>query len=295
MDKNKWVLLLCFFFIWGCNSDSDGKDSMAVAAGNIENLIEPASSISTDGKHSIFITFTASEAWNVRPEKTWCKITPSSGEEGGDVTLVITAEENSSYDERNSNVTITCGDVVKYVTVTQKQKDAILLTSDKVEIRGEGGEFVVGIKANVDFTSEVSEDAREWLQPVVQTRSLSTSTLKFAVSENNSGEKREGNILFKSGNLSEKVTVYQAGTVPTIVLNENNYKIPAEGKILRLNCKAIWNIAFYCRKTSIGLKKSPELKLCLPIHIISGLNRIEEILIVEQRFFLQIMKGGLNV
>lgn len=60
MDKNKWVLLLCFFFIWGCNSDSDGKDSMAVAAGNIENLIEPASSISTDGKHSIFITFTAS-------------------------------------------------------------------------------------------------------------------------------------------------------------------------------------------------------------------------------------------
>ena len=260
MDKNKWVLLLCFFFIWGCNSDSDGKDSMAVAAGNIENLIEPASSISTDGKHSIFITFTASEAWNVRPEKTWCKITPSSGEEGGDVTLVITAEENSSYDERNSNVTITCGDVVKYVTGTQKQKDAILLTSDKVEIRGEGGEFVVGIKANVDFTSEVSEDAREWLQPVVQTRSLSTSTLKFAVSENNSGEKREGNILFKSGNLSEKVTVYQAGTVPTIVLNENNYKIPAEGQDITIELQSNMEYSILLPKDIDWIKEKPGAK-----------------------------------
>lgn len=260
MDKSKWVLLLCFFFIWGCSPDSEGKDSTYAAAGKIENLIEPAASISTDGKCSVSISFTATGAWNVRPEKTWCKITPSSGEGGGDVTLIITAEENSSYDERNSNVTITCGDVVKYVTVTQKQKDAILLTSDKVEIRREGGEFAVEIKANVSFTSEVGEEAREWLHPVARTRTLSASTLRFAVSENNSGEKREGVIFFKSGNLSEKVTVYQAGTVPAIVLNEINYKIPPEGQDITIELQSNVEYTIQLPKDIDWIKEKPETK-----------------------------------
>lgn len=95
----------------------------------------------------------------------------------------------------------------------------------------EGEEFTVEVKANVSFTSEVSEEDRDWLRLVTQTRALSTSVLKFAASENMSDEKREGAITFKSGDLLETVTVYQAGSIPTIVLNETNYKIPAEGRI----------------------------------------------------------------
>lgn len=238
MDKSKWILLLCFLFTWGCSSDSEGKDSTDVTTGKIEKLIEPVTSISADGKEAVSVTFTANKAWTAKAEKTWCTVTPASGETGGDIILTITAGENGSYDERNSKVTITCGDAVEYVTVTQKQKDAILLTSGKVEVKREGEEFTVEVKANVSFTSEVSEEDRDWLRLVTQTRAFSTSVLKFAASENVSDEKREGAITFKSGDLLETVTVYQAGSIPTIVLNETNYKIPAEGQDITIELQS---------------------------------------------------------
>lgn len=231
MDKNKWISLLCILFVWGCGSDAEGKgETDAEAAGKIENLAGPAAAISADGKEAVTVTFTANKAWSAKPEKAWCRITPSSGTEGGDITISVAAEANGGYDERNSNITIACGDAVAKVTVAQKQKDAILLTSDKVEAKCGGEVFAVEVKANVDFTTEIGEKDKEWLKLLPRTRALSASVLEFAVSENESDARREGTILFKSGNLSEKVTVYQAGVTPSIVVSKTDYKIPAEGE-----------------------------------------------------------------
>lgn len=259
MNKNKWILSLCFLFVWGCNSESGGKEPIDLIEGKIENVVGPATAISTDGKEPVSISFTASKTWSAKAEKTWCKVTPSSGEEGGNITVVVTAEANSGYDERNSNVTITCGDAVKHITVTQKQKDAILLTSKKVEAKWEGEEITVEVKANVSFTSEVSEEDRNWLKPVAQTRALSASILKFAVSENESDNKREGTITFRSGNLSEKVTVYQAGVTPSIVINETNYKIPAEGQDITVELQS--NVEYTIQMPDVNwIREKPETK-----------------------------------
>lgn len=260
MDKSKWIpLLLYLFFVCGCSSDSEEKGSADVVPGKIEKLIAPTASISTDGKEAVSVTFTANKAWNARAEKAWCKITPASGEVGGDITIVVTAEANSGYDERNSKITITCGDAVGYVTITQKQKDAILLTSGKVEVKSEGEEFAVEVKANVNFTSEISEKDKEWLKPVVQTRTLSTSVLKFAVSENESDIKREGTIVFKNGNLSEKVTVYQAGVTPSIIVSKTDYKIPAEGQDITVELQS--NVRYTIQMPDVDwIKEKPETK-----------------------------------
>lgn len=117
MNKSMWILLGCLF-IWGCSSDSEEKGETEVVEGKIEKLVVPTASISTDGKESVSVTFTANKAWNARTEKSWCKLTPASGE-GGDITIVVTAEANDSYDERSSKITLTCGNAVEYVTVTQ--------------------------------------------------------------------------------------------------------------------------------------------------------------------------------
>lgn len=137
--------------MWGCDSESAGKETTELLTGKIENVVEPTTAISTDGKDAALVVFTANKAWNVRTEKTWCKATPASGKEGESITVAITAEANNSYDERNSNITITCGDAVKHVTVAQKQKDAILLTSNKVEAKQEGEEIKVEVRSNVDL------------------------------------------------------------------------------------------------------------------------------------------------
>ena len=96
MNKNEWGLLLGLLFVWGCDSESAGKETTELLTGKIENVVEPTTAISTDGKDAALVVFTANKAWNVRTEKTWCKATPASGKEGESITVAITAEANNS-------------------------------------------------------------------------------------------------------------------------------------------------------------------------------------------------------
>ena len=107
-----------------------------------------------------------------------------------------------------------------------------------MEAKQEGEEIKVEVRSNVDFTSEISEKDKSWLKPIAQTRGLSASVLKFAVLENKSDNKREGTITFRSGNLSEVVSIYQSGITPSIVISETNYKIPAAGQDITIELQS---------------------------------------------------------
>ena len=176
---------------------------------------------------TVTIPFTATANWtaslmNDRADG-WITISPTSGE-AGDVLLTIRTTANDTYDERNATVVLKCGDKTENIVVTQKQKDAILLTSSKYEISGEGGEINVEVQANVSFEVEIGAD---WIKQV-ETRGLTTSSLNFSIDSNNTGESREGEIVIKSGDLSETVHIYQ-GFENFIVLTQKDYTLPEEG------------------------------------------------------------------
>lgn len=174
------------------------------------------------------VKFTASEAWTASAANTraddWLSVSPTSGS-AGEVTLTITTTANDTYDERSGSITIKCGTSSQTIVVTQKQKDSLTITSDKVEVTSEGGTFGVEVKANIDFSVKVDVD---WISQV-NTRALATTNLSFAVKENSDISKREGHITISSGAFSEIVTVYQAGDVPTIVISQNDYTVGADG------------------------------------------------------------------
>ena len=174
------------------------------------------------------ITFTASQAWTATAANDraseWLQISPASGG-AGKATLTITTKANDTYDDRSATITIKSGNASQAVSVTQKQKDALTVTSDKVEVDGIGGSFTVEVKANIDF--EVKTDV-EWISRT-ETRALSTTALQFTASENESTDKREGHITISSGEFSEIVTVFQSGSVPSIVLTKNEYVMNAAG------------------------------------------------------------------
>ena len=67
------------------------------------------------------------------------------------------AIEKYHYSLKSNTVTIKAGSVSKNITVTQKQKDALTITSNKVEIDEEGGEFTIEAKTNVSLTYEIEE------------------------------------------------------------------------------------------------------------------------------------------
>ena len=174
------------------------------------------------------IKFTASQAWTASATNDraseWLTVSPSSGSAGSS-TLTITTKDNDTYDERSASITIKSGTASQTIVVTQKQKDALLVTSDKYEVDAEGGEISVEVKSNIDYSVKTDAD---WISQN-STRALNTANLTFVIGENTETTKREGHITISSGEFSETVTIYQAGNSPTIIISQNEYSISSEG------------------------------------------------------------------
>ncbi len=187
------------------------------------------------------IKFNASVNWKTSvPEAAskWCSMSPASGPAGQNITVKVTVAPNETYDERNASVSIIGAVVTKKIMIVQKQKDALLLSSSKVEMGIDGGAFEIGVQANVAYDYEIPQQFASWLH-AARSRALSGSTVGFEVDENTGSENREGYIDFFSGPLRERVTVYQKGG-DFILLSNSEKHISAQGGDfsveLRSNC-----------------------------------------------------------
>ena len=238
-----WLLFVIVFALTGC-SDDKGEPAPETPEPSIEfgseTDLKPV--VSVEGGTST-LTFTASDDWTASVSAVtraidWLSVSPTQGG-AGTVTLQITTQPNDTYDERNAAIVLSCGNVQKTVTLTQKQKDALLVTSNKVEMEAIGGTFGIELQANVDVSYEIEEAAREWLTVASSsTRGLTTSTLNFQASENTDTETRQAVITLRGGELTEKVTVYQAGSDPSILLSQKEYTVASDGETIQVELKS---------------------------------------------------------
>ena len=155
----------------------------------------------------------------------------------GNAKITITATANDTPDDRTATVVIKSGTTQKTIAVSQKQKDAITVTASKFEVSADGGEIEIEVKANIDFNVEIDESAKSWVTHR-STRAMKTSTLIMEVAENDDAEKRKANITITSGNLMEKITIYQEVAKPTIVLSQNEYIVPSAGETIAVEVKS---------------------------------------------------------
>ena len=196
-------------------------------------LSTAAADFSTDGGSNV-ITFTSSEAWtaqvvNSRADE-WCSIEPTSGP-AGSAKITVTTTENDTPDDRTASIIIKAGTASKTINVSQKQKDALTVTSSKFEVSAEGGEVSIEVKANIDFDYTIEESAADWVE-YKATRALKTSNLVFEVKENDDTDKREARIVISSDDMEEIVTIYQAGSEPSIILTENEFTVSSSAETI---------------------------------------------------------------
>ena len=134
--------------------------------------------------------------------------------------LTFRVDANEGYDDRHAMIEVSVSPELKrFIRVTQKQKDALMLSKERYEIAKEGGEFSVEVMANVEVGLSVDEEASSWLT-CVQSKGLSSETFHFKVLPNDGRSTRSGKIVFTGGDLREEVTVYQIG-VPVLVLSDD--------------------------------------------------------------------------
>ena len=174
----------------------------------------------------------SSDNWSVTGGTSWCKTAITEGKPTDNIVPIV-IEPNTSPDERNATLTFICGDKTAKLVVTQKQQDALTVTSSKIEVDAQGGPINVEVKANIPFEYVIADKDKGWITPV-ETKSMQTTVLTFNIAQNESIQKREGTITIKSGELSETITVYQAGEQPTIVITQNNYEISGMGKTIKV-------------------------------------------------------------
>lgn len=159
------------------------------------------------------VTFTSTADWTIDVAEgravSWCTVSPISGSKGTH-KLTITTVDNDTYDERIAKITIKAGATTQSFTITQKQKDALIVAKNEYSMEAVGGKLKFDVKTNVAFTVETSVD---WIVQSTESRGLVVKSLSFNIFENTSYESREGLITISSGDLKQEIKVVQAKKV----------------------------------------------------------------------------------
>ncbi|MBO4535690.1 MAG: BACON domain-containing protein [Bacteroidales bacterium] len=205
------------------NSFRSSQAESSLAGGNL-SVVFPSDA----GSASVDLEATGkwSAAFVNERAADWCSLSTSQGKRGT-ATITVSVKENPDYDERSASINFTCGDVKRTIVVTQKQKDALLLSSARQDVGMDGGRFTIEVRSNVRYEFAISKSAESWLT-LVGTKGLTTYNITFNAAANETFAKREGEITFTSELGKEVVKVYQEADTPTIVVSNSNPEVPAD-------------------------------------------------------------------
>ncbi len=132
-------------------------------------------------------------------------------------TYVFNIEENKEYDYREAEIifTNTANNLSEKVTVTQAQKDAIILAKSEYEVSAEESILELNVNTNVEYQVEISDS---WITQT-ETKGLRTDRLSFRIAANDTeeGNAREASIRFIFNDISQTVKIKQGASGKALV------------------------------------------------------------------------------
>lgn len=238
-----FLLIFLSFLAIECNKIEDFVDNTKNKNDKDKIDIATTQLIFNETKSNDVITFTATSEWSADlindRAANWITISPKSGK-SGQSKINISVSENSLYDDRSATIQIRCGSIKKDITIVQKQKDALTVTSSKFEIDAKGGSVNIEVKSNIDFNWDISNTSRSWIK-YFGTKAIESHTLQFSISENTDISNREGEIILTglTGNkLSETIKIYQFGEQPSIILTQDKYNVSDVESVIKVEIKS---------------------------------------------------------
>lgn len=164
------------------------------------------------GKFSFPVTHSADYTLSVEDgASAWIKAEANGAEKN---TIIVTVLPNDEYEERAGRLAVKMGSKTEYVSITQAQMDAIVVSGSEYDVDCEEGQIKLVLGSNVPYKVEIKGS---WLS-LVQSKAFQEEELVFAYTANMNAEPRTATIEFTSGNLAQKVTVTQEGRVMKYVL-----------------------------------------------------------------------------
>lgn len=240
----------------------------------------------TDTGGSQTISLTANKPWSVKCDQSWCKVSPSSGEEAASSKISISCDANTTYDARNCTVTFTCAELTKAISVTQATNNGLLVSQTSYELTKAAQQLNIQVQANVKFSVEVDAGCKDWIT-YKTTKGLTTNTVVLDIAENNSYDSREGKVTIKQdgGNLSSTVVIKQ-GQTNGLFLTTSEYNLSNENHTLTVEVKS--NIDFEVKSEADWIKyvETKGLKtnqIILDVSANDGYDKREGTVVVKQK------------
>ncbi|MBD8982818.1 MAG: hypothetical protein EGR83_12350 [Bacteroides cellulosilyticus] len=221
------IAVLCLLSTFGSCSDDDDPAEI-IPNPDSEIYFTKSLDFTSDSGEAI-LSFTTNKDWVIDVSQSggdvsWCTVFPNKGKAGENQVLVKVIE-NAGFDDRNVTLVLTAKELTNRIVVTQKQKDAITLTTAKFEVDKNGGDIQVEVKANVSYEVIVPEQYQSWIHK----RTIRPDKCVFGIDKSEEYDKREGEIIFRSGELEEILKVYQTGE-GILLLTKNEYIVSDKGE-----------------------------------------------------------------
>lgn len=246
------VLAWCLLVAFGGCSDEEAPAEIIPNSGS-EIYFTKSLDFTSDSGETI-LSFTTNKNWAIDVSQSggdvsWCTVSPNQGK-AGENQVLVRVQRNESTDDRNVVLNLTAGDLTKSIVVTQKQKDAITLTTAKFEVDSNGGDIQVEVRANVSYDVVIPEQYQSWIregsgstimddkgqrnnQAYTTRADMDKAILRFHISPSEEYDKREGEIIFRSGELVETLKIYQTGG-GILLLSKNEYTVSDKGEQIKV-------------------------------------------------------------
>ncbi len=193
------------------------------------------------------LTFTANRNWTVTASDSWVSVSPTSGAASdGPITVSVSCNPNTTYEDRSATVTIKMEDFTQVITVRQSANKGIILPTKSYLLSSGESSIEVEVQANVEYSTSVSVN---WIKQI-STKGLVSDILSFRVEENTTIDDREGRITVRAldGSISEQVvSVIQSGK-DALIVKDASYDMPYGGGAVEVKVEA--NVEFDVRTDS---------------------------------------------
>ena len=176
--------------------------------------------------------------FEVKSESDWVKVVETKGLKTS--TIVLSIEENDSYDAREGKVSVTQkeGDLKGTINIKQRGKNGIVLPQTEFELTNEAQTLNVEVQSTVQFEVQISDSGKEWVS-LVSTKALDAKMCSFSIKKNETYDNRQCIVTFKQkgGEMSNSITIKQDQT-DILEVSPTEFTMDIEGGTISVNVKS---------------------------------------------------------
>ena len=267
-------------------TSSDGQTvTVSVSQTGVE-VVTPTidfsvSSLSFDGEGgSQNITVNTNSEFSVSTDQDWIHVSVTTLPEG-ETTIEITADPNTTYEERTGTVSFIASDGQVYtVTITQPgaERPAIAVNPTELSFEAAGGTQTLTTTANAEWSVSVDQD---WVTLSATSVPEGESTVDVTAAENEVTEERSATITFANGDDKVTVTVKQAAAEevvpptpeePTLEVSPTELSFEAAGGTLTIaaTANAEWAVSVDQDWVTLGSTSVPEGESTLEVKAVEN-------------------------